>query len=155
MEDLRCALIESCWHREARGRLTRSRASYVIDCSGEHIWLSLSLVLNWKGEVGGQKLRKLTVIGKSQTFWTGCYRDWGLASCTGCCRGCRSELYYHMWSGHFPFVYYLLPLCSRHTPTPGPSFRPGISLFSPFSTTSCFYASLSYATSLLSAILPA
>ena len=45
-EILRCALIGGCWHREAVGGLTRSRASYVV--SQGCIFVFLWLVLSWK-----------------------------------------------------------------------------------------------------------
>ena len=56
IEGLRCALTGDFWHREAGGRLTRSRASCVI--GWVYIWLSL-VVLKLEA---GIKIRKLSII---------------------------------------------------------------------------------------------
>lgn len=92
--------ISSDWKLFASGSwrtVTRSGTLYVI---GLGSYLVFFLV--------GPELEVGTMImeaGSHWLFWSDYYRGCSLASCSGCYRSGRLELYCHLGPGHRPFLY--------------------------------------------------
>lgn len=84
--------------REARIRLTRSKTFFVISLGSKFCFL-------WFGsKKQGERLGCWKSMTKSRLFGAHCSKDGGFTSLF-CYKGYGSQLYYHTWSWHCPFVY--------------------------------------------------
>ena len=87
-EGHRYALVRDCWHRQAG-------ANYI---EAEHLmWLARMQYLTFSGRSWvrsrGKTIVKLAVLTEPWPFRADCFR------------GCGSQFYRHVWSGHCPFAY--------------------------------------------------